>query len=371
MPISDSPFHSASTAWRSPSKIARTFCGGHSFATKPRTVSWSSSCSSVREKSMHRLRRERPYGNVSDAMRRHAPLALALVLSLGLTRAASAQDVDFDKVVIRTEAVAPGLAVLFGQGGNIAVSTGADGPVLVDDQFAPLAPKILAAVKALQDGPVRFVINTHWHFDHTGGNEPFGKGGALIVAHENVRKRMSTTQFIAAFQREIPPSPAGALPVVTFGDGVTLHWNGEEIAVEHVEPAHTDGDALVWFRKANAVHTGDTYVSGAFPFVDVSSGGSLAGIIRSAERVLAQAGPETTIIPGHGPLSNAAELRAWREMLVTRARARERGARGRQDLEAFGAERPLADLEPRYGKGFLNAERFLSIVWSDLSRPKE
>jgi glyoxylase-like metal-dependent hydrolase (beta-lactamase superfamily II) len=223
--------------------------------------------------------------------------------------------------------------------------------VLVDDQFAPLAPRILAAVKALQDAPVRFVINTHWHLDHTGGNEPFGTGGALIVAHTNVRRRMSTTQFIAAFQREVPPAPAIALPVVTFDDGVTLHWNGEEIAVEHVPPAHTDGDALVWFRTANAVHTGDTYVSGRFPFVDVSSGGSLAGVISAAEGVLARASPETKIIPGHGPLSNAAELRVWREMLVdVQGRVNAALAAGKT-LEAFSAEQPLADLEMRYGQG--------------------
>ncbi len=287
---------------------------------------------------------------------------------LALATPAAAQDVDFERVVIRSEPVAAGLSVLFGQGGNIAVSTGNDGPVLVDDQFAPLAPKIAAAVKTLQDAPVRFVINTHWHFDHTGGNEPFGRGGALIVAHENVRRRMSTTQFMAAFQREIPPSPAAALPVVTFADGVTLHWNGEEIAVEHVAPAHTDGDALVWFRRANAVHTGDTYVAGMFPFVDVSSGGSLAGIIAAAERVLAQAGPGTKIIPGHGALSNAAELRAWREMLLgVQSRVNAALAAGKT-LETFAAEQPLADLAPRYGQGFLDADRFLAIVWSDLSR---
>ena len=322
---------------------------------------------------------KRPYGNAAAGSAQVAVACWAVMrrrfllgLWIALAAPAAAQDVDFEKVVIRTESVAPGLAVLFGAGGNIAVSTGADGPVLVDDQFAPLAPKIAAAVKALQDAPVRFVINTHWHFDHTGGNEPFGKAGALIVAHENVRKRMSTTQFIAAFQREMPPSPAAALPVVTFGDGVTLHWNGEEIAVEHVAPAHTDGDARVWFRKANAVHTGDTYVSGAFPFVDVSSGGTLAGIIRAADQVLAQAGPETTIIPGHGPLSNAAELGAWREMLRTvEGRVNAALAAGKT-LEAYAAEQPLGDLAPQYGKGFLNAERFLAIVWSDLSRaPKE
>jgi glyoxylase-like metal-dependent hydrolase (beta-lactamase superfamily II) len=293
-----------------------------------------------------------------------------LAVALALASAASAQDIDFAKVKIETLPLADGLHMLVGQGGNIVVSTGSDGPVLVDDQFAPLAPKIEAAVKALQDRPVRFVINTHWHGDHTGGNEPFGKGGALIVAHENVRRRMSTKQLIAAFQREVPPAPPIALPVVTFDDGVSLHWNGEEIAVEHVDPAHTDGDALVWFRKANVVHTGDTYVAGMFPFVDVSSGGTLAGLIASAERVLAQAGADTKIVPGHGPLSNAAELRAWREMLVS-VRDRVSGAiAAGKSLEAYQAEQPLADLEARYAKGFLNAERFLAIIWSDLSRAK-
>ena len=299
-------------------------------------------------------------------MRRLVPLGLAL----GLAARAAAQDIDFEAVKIQTHPLAEGLHMLVGQGGNIVVSTGADGPVLVDDQFAPLAPKIEAAVQALQDRPVRFVINTHWHGDHTGGNEPFGKGGALIVAHENVRRRMSTKQFMAALQREVPPAPAVALPVVTFDDGVTLHWNGDEIAVEHVEPAHTDGDALVWFRKSNVLHTGDTYVAGMLPFVDVSSGGTLAGIIASAEHVLAQTNPETKIVPGHGPLSNAAELREWREMLIAARDRVSRALAAGKSLEAFQAESPLADFAPRYGKGFLNAERFLAIIWSDLSRAR-
>ena len=190
--------------------------------------------------------------------------------------------------------------------------------MLVDDQFAPLAPKIEAAVKALQDAPVRFVINTHWHFDHTGGNEPFGKGGALIVAHENVRKRMSTKQFIAAFQREFPPSPAAALPVVTFDDGVTLHWNGEEIAVEHVDArAHRRRRAGLVPQGERGAHRrhlrlGHVPVRGRVER-RLARGHDPLG------RARARAGRarDTTIIPGHGPLSNAAELRAWREMLMT------------------------------------------------------
>jgi cyclase len=297
-------------------------------------------------------------------------LLVALCAALSIPSVTLGQQ-DFSKVEVRSEPVAGSVHMLTGAGGNMAVSIGEDAAFLVDDQFAPLSARIKAAIAKISQKPVRFVLNTHWHGDHTGGNESFGRAGSVIVAHENVRRRMSTTQLIAAFGREVPPSPAAALPVVTFDDGVTLHWNDEAIAVEHVAPAHTDGDALVWFRKADALHTGDTYVAGTFPFVDVSSGGSLAGIIASAERVLAQAGPETTIIPGHGPLSNAAELRAWREMLVTvQARVNAALAAGKS-LEAFRAEQPLADLAPQYGKGWLDADRFLAIVFSDLSRARE
>jgi glyoxylase-like metal-dependent hydrolase (beta-lactamase superfamily II) len=288
-------------------------------------------------------------------------------LSVALAMPAWAQG-GFDTVEIETVPLADGLHLLVGRGGNIVVSTGSSGPVLVDDQFAPLAPKIEAAVRALQDQPVRFVINTHWHGDHTGGNEALGERGAVIVAHENVRRRMSTRQFMAAFDREVPPAPKAALPVVTFDRGVTLHWNDEEIVVRHVDHAHTDGDAHVWFRGADVVHAGDTYFAGMFPFVDVSSGGSLAGLIESTDRLLEAARPETRIVPGHGPLSNAEELRAWRAMLVTaRDRVQAALAAGKT-LAAFQAERPFADLEARYGGGSMDAERFLAIAWSDLSR---
>jgi glyoxylase-like metal-dependent hydrolase (beta-lactamase superfamily II) len=257
--------------------------------------------------------------------------------------------------------------MLMGQGGNIAVSTGADGPVLVDDQFAPLVPKIEAAVRAIQDAPIRFVVNTHWHGDHTGGNDPLGKAGALIVAHHNVRQRMSTRQFMAAMQREVPPSPPGALPVVTFEQGVTLHWNGEQIEVEHVAPAHTDGDSLIWFRRADAVHTGDTFVNGSYPFIDHSSGGSFDGLIAACDRVLAGSGAATKIIPGHGPLATQADLRAYREMLG-KVRERVAGAIAKgTGQDAFIASKPLADLDPEWGGGFMKAEVFLATVWADLS----
>ncbi len=187
---------------------------------------------------------------------------LPLVVALVLAAPAAAQQQDFSTVEVKAEKVAEGLYMLTGRGGNIGLSVGKSGSFLIDDQYAPLSDKILATVKAITPDPVRFVVNTHWHVDHTGGNENIGKTGAYIVAHENVRKRMSTEHFNAVFQRTTPPSPEGALPIVTFADGVTLHWNGEEIRVYHVPPAHTDGDAIVHFVKADVVHMGDTFFNG-------------------------------------------------------------------------------------------------------------
>jgi glyoxylase-like metal-dependent hydrolase (beta-lactamase superfamily II) len=275
---------------------------------------------------------------------------------------------NFDTVQVRSTTLAPGLAMLTGAGGNLAVAWGDDATFLVDDQYAPLTPKIVAAIGTLTAKPVRFVVNTHWHDDHTGGNENMGKAGALLVAHENVRARMSTDQFLEALQRSVPASPKGALPVVTFTDQVTFHLNGEEIHAVHVPPAHTDGDAIVHFTRANVLHMGDLFFNGMYPFVDLSSGGSLDGIISAAGRALGMVNAETRIIPGHGPLASAADLRRYQEVLMAvRDRVKKLIAEGKT-VDQVIAAKPLADFDPVWGRGFMQPDVFLRIVSADLSK---
>jgi glyoxylase-like metal-dependent hydrolase (beta-lactamase superfamily II) len=291
------------------------------------------------------------------------PLALAL-----LAAPAAAQQQDFSKVEVKVERIAPGVAVLFGAGGNIGLSYGEDGNIIVDDQFAPLTDRIAAAVSTLDPDPVRFVINTHWHFDHTGGNENFGKRGAVILAHDNVRARMSTEQFLAAMNMKVPASPKDALPVVTFADGVTLHLNGDTLHVIHVANAHTDGDSLVHWQKANVLHMGDTFFHRAsFPFVDLSSGGSIDGVIAAANRGLKIAGPSTRIIPGHGPVATRAELVAYRDMLVDIRSKVAAGIRAKRTLAQIKASGPAA----RYGmpNGFIKPDQFVEAVYNSLRTP--
>jgi len=290
---------------------------------------------------------------------------LVSVASLLLSAApAFAQDQDFSKVEVKTVPVAGSVSMLQGSGGNIAVLVGPEGVLVVDDEYAPLVPKILTAIGRLSSKPVRFVVNTHWHGDHTGGNAGLGAEGAVIVAQDNVRKRMSTEQFNAFFKRTTPPSPAIALPIVTFAEGVRFYLDGEDIEVTHIGPGHTDGDSTVWFHKANVIHLGDNFFNGLYPFIDGASGGSIDGTVTALEGVLGRIDDQTKVIPGHGPLGTKADLKRFHDMLATvRDRVRQAIRDGKTQDQVL-AMKPSAEFDAVWGGGFLKPNDFVTLVYA-------
>ena len=284
-----------------------------------------------------------------------------------LTATAFAQ--NFDKVEVKTEKLSSGIYVLYGAGGNVGLSIGEDTVFLIDDQYAPLTPKIVAAIKALTDKPVQFVLNTHWHGDHTGGNENFRKAGALIIAHDNVRKRLSSEQFLAHINRKIPASPEAALPVLTFSSDMTFHINGDEVYVFHMANAHTDGDAIIHFRKSNVIHMGDTMWNNIYPIIDSLAGGTPDGMIAAADRVLRLSDDKTKIIPGHGPLAGKADLKAYRDMLAAIGGRVKALVKEGKKLDEVIAAKPTVDFDERWGKGFFSSTRFTEMLFSAYSAP--
>jgi cyclase len=293
---------------------------------------------------------------------------LLFLLALFVALAASAQQ-DLSKVEIQAQKLAESVYMLTGAGGNMGLSVG-DDVFLIDDQFAPLTERIEAAIRKLTPRPIKFVLNTHWHFDHTGGNENLGKAGALIVAHENVRRRMSVEGFIEFLGMRFKAEPRQALPVVTFTRDVTFHLNGDEIYVLHVPNAHTDGDAIVHFRKSDVIHMGDTFFNRLYPFIDTSSGGRVDGVIAAADRALEIAGPGTRIIPGHGPLASREDLRAYRDMLATVAGRIRNELRAGRSLAQVLESRPTAEFDAVWGKGFLNPQRFVEMLYRNLEQAR-
>lgn len=279
---------------------------------------------------------------------------------------AAAQQGEMAEVEINAEVAAGNVHILYGRGGNIAVLTGPDGIVLIDDQFAPLTDRIRAKIAEFASGPVRFVVNTHWHFDHVGGNENFGAAGALIVAHDNVRMRMSSEQVIEAFGRTVPPSPDAALPVITFTDRASLHVN-EEMRAHHIPHAHTDGDSLIHFTASNVIHMGDIMFNGMYPFIDLASGGNIEGMIAGADEALALADDQTIVIPGHGPATDRAGLADYRAMLVTvrdDVAAMIEAGKSREDILAA---KPTDAFDERLGGGFVTPDQFAGFVYDSLA----
>ena len=301
-------------------------------------------------------------------MRAMRTFALAVSLSLLVVpRAGLAQEkMDFDKMQIKATKVAGQVYVIEDvttefSGGNIGVSAGPDGIVLVDDKFAPLAPKIEAALKTISDKPVRFVINTHYHGDHTSGNSMFG-ARSTIIAHENTRKRMA-----AGRGAEEPPAPAVALPIITFEHRVSVHLNGEDIRAIHFPNGHTDTDVVIFFTKSNVVHMGDDFFNGIYPFIDSDGGGSAKGLIANIEKLLGEIPADAKIIPGHGKVATAKELREFLAMLKETTAIIEAGIKANKTADQLKKEKVLARYE-RWAKGFFKNEDFIDLLYKDLKR---
>jgi len=287
----------------------------------------------------------------------------SVLAGLLLVAPAVAQDPDPAKVEIKVEKAGGNVYMLTGSGGNIGVSVGPDGILIVDDQFASLAPKIQAALKGLSDLPVRFVLNTHWHFDHTGGNQQFSK--SLIIAHENVRKRMAAGALMFGGARTVPAAPAEALPVITFDQSLTVHVNGEDIRALHYAKGHTDGDSIIYFPKSNVLHTGDDFVTYGLPFVDAASGGSVRGMIDNVERAVAAVPNDVKIIPGHGPLCTKAEAKKFTDMLRDCVALVEAARKQGKTLAQVKSENLLQKYDPT-GKGFVKGPDFVELIWNEL-----
>jgi cyclase len=301
-------------------------------------------------------------------MRNASLIAAGVFLALGI---AASQDQDFSKVEMKVTKVAGSVYMLQGAGGNIGASVGDDGIVIVDDQYAPLAEKIQAALKGITDKPVRFVINTHYHGDHTGGNAYFQKQ-APIIAQDNVRKRLESGGSAGnggSIHMDNKPVDKGALPIITFDHDVTVHLNGEDIRALFFPAGHTDGDSIIFFPKSNVVHMGDDFVTYGFPFIDVDSGGSINGMIDGVEKVIAQVPPDVKIIPGHGPVSNLDDVRAYLTMLKGTRDAVEKALKQHKTLEQM-KQAKLLDPWKKYSGDFVNQDAFLETLYNSLTGQK-
>jgi len=301
-------------------------------------------------------------------MRKISVVLFGLLLAVGLS---AAQDQDFSKVQMKVSKVAGSVYMIEGAGGNIGASVGDDGIVIVDDQYAPLADKIQAALKGITDKPVRFIINTHYHPDHTGGNEYFQKQ-APIIAQDNVRKRLESGGVGGnggSIHMELKPAPKGALPIITFDHDVTVHLNGEDIRALYFPAGHTDGDSIIFFPKSNVVHMGDDFVTYGFPFIDIDGGGSIDGMIDGVEKVIAQVPADVKIIPGHGPVSSLDDVRAYLKMLKETRDVTDKALKEGKTLDQM-KQAKLLDPWKKYSGQFVSADVFLETLYNSLTGQK-
>ena len=301
--------------------------------------------------------------------------SLLIALLLFSIPALAQQEPDWSKVQIKVTKVSGNIYMLEGDGGNIAASVGEDGIVIVDDEFAPLAEKIQAALKNLgiTDKPVRFVINTHYHFDHTGGNAPFGSAGSTIIAQDNVRKRLVSGGVAGnggSVKFEYKPEAKGGLPIITFEHDVTVHLNGEDIRALHFPAGHTDGDAIIFFPKNNVVHMGDDFVRYGFPFIDVSSGGSVQGMIAAMEKATAQLPPDVKVIPGHGAISNLDDVREFTKMLKETSAVVQKALDAHKTLDQMKQEKILASWDKKWSGDFIRTDAFIETLYNSLTGNK-
>ena len=298
-------------------------------------------------------------------MSRHTAATLLGALLLFAMQAGWAQGVP--TVAVEVQALRTGLHVLRGAGCNVVVWTGSDGMLVVDSGDAASAPQLLEAIARISSDDLRLVVNTHWHPDHVGGNAALRRAGASAVAHVDTRARMSARQTIAAQDVEVPAAPRDALPVVTFDDTLTLHLNGDRLALLHMPGAHTDGDLIALWQVANVAQVGDVYRADGYPFIDTANGGSLAGLVAAIETVLSRVDARTVIVPGHGPVSNRAELAAYRDMLVAVGRRVRELVDGGASVDEVLAARPTAAFDEHYGEAGESAERFVRVLHADLA----
>lgn len=296
-----------------------------------------------------------------------ALLALALFVTIPVHEK-HRQQPDWSKVQIKTTKIAGNVYMLEGAGGNIGVSVGPDGILIVDDQFAPLADKIRASLKTLGQGKLRFVLNTHYHGDHTGANAAFGPE-ATIVAHDNVRKRMSTEQRSEFFRSTTPASPKEALPVITFDQSLTVHFNGEEIRAIHFPNGHTDGDSVIFFTSSNVVHLGDDFFAGRFPFIDIDGGGSVEGLTKNIGELITKIPADAKLIPGHGPISTLEDLKAYHRMLVETTAIVRQKIEAKKTLDQIKSEGLPAEWNS-WGTGFIKTEQWLELIHRSLTAKK-